>query len=72
MTELDRFIRLAAFDQVRVRFENRVDFFRSGNLLSIHDAAAGLIHDAVSQLAEIRDLFPQRFDGQRLCRSLST
>ena len=45
MAELDGLVDLAALDQIRVRFEDRVKFFRCRNLFSIENAAAGLIND---------------------------
>jgi hypothetical protein len=49
MTELDGFSGLAALDQRRVRFEDRIDFFSGRNLFTIDDAAASLMEDAVAK-----------------------
>ncbi len=54
---------LAVPDQVGVGFEDGKHFLRVGNLLPFQHAAAGLIEDAFSQLAIVRNLllkFPQQ------------
>ena len=45
-----------------MRLEARVDFLGRRDLLVVDDAAAGLIDDAVSQLAKIGDLLSQHFN----------
>src|SRR5689334_11038655 len=56
VTELYRFARLAALDQIGVRFEDRVHFLLGGNLLSMDYSAPCLIDDPIPQLAVCRDL----------------
>ena len=63
VAELDRFIDLSSLNQIGVRLKDRIDFFRSRNLLPIQDPAAGLIDDPVSQLAIVGDLLPKRLNG---------
>lgn len=55
----------APLDQIRVGFEDRVDFLVAGDLLSLDHPAAGLVDDAVGQIAVGGDLLPQLRDCRR-------
>ena len=66
VAELDRFIRLAALDQVGMGLKDRVDFFGSRDLFSINDTPTSLIHDTASQATQVADLFTHGFDQQRI------
>jgi hypothetical protein len=72
VAELDGFLSLAPFDQVGVAFKDRIDFLITGDLLSFEHPAAGLIDDAVAQLAVVLDFFAERLDGQVVQRSFAT
>src|SRR6266436_4622200 len=64
VAEFHRFLRLAPLDQSRVVFEDRINFLLAGNLLSLDHPAAGLVDDAVGQIAVGGDLPPQLIDRQ--------
>jgi hypothetical protein len=57
--EFHRFLSLAPLDRIRVELEDRVDFLLAGNLLSCDHPAAGLVDDAVGQIAAGGELLPQ-------------
>ena len=64
VTKLDRGLHLAALDQIGVGFENRIDLFGVGNLLSLEDATARLTDNAFSQATVVVDFRLQFTDRQ--------
>ena len=56
VAELHRCLHLAALDQVGVRLEDGVDLLGIGDLLTLENAAAGLVDDAIRQPAIVADL----------------
>src|SRR6266571_1316547 len=56
VAELDGRLHLAALDQVRMGFENGIDFLGGRNLLTIEHPTARLVNDAAAQTAEMLDL----------------
>lgn len=52
VTELDRRLHLAALDQVRVGFKNRIELLGSRNLLAIEHTAARLIDHTGPQITK--------------------
>jgi hypothetical protein len=63
VAKLDGLLSLAPFDQVSVAFKDGVNLLITGDLLCFEHPAAGLINDAVAQLAVVLDLFAERLNG---------
>ncbi len=62
MAEFHRFQRLAPLDQIRVGFEDRIEFLFGGNRLSLQYPAPRLIDDPDTQRAEVGDLLADCFN----------
>ena len=56
VAKLDWFFYLPSLDQIGVGFKDRIDLLVVWNLLSLKHAAAGLVDDAVAELAVVIDL----------------
>src|SRR3984893_18817704 len=63
VAELDGRSHLAALDQVGMGFEDGIDLFGVGNLLSVEHAAARLIDHMASKSAIVLDVLAYVFDG---------
>ena len=63
VAELDGGSHLAAFDQIGMGLEDRIDLLGVGNLLSVQHAAARLIDHTAPQTTIVLDLLADFFDG---------